>query len=193
MGAAMHHAVGASMIETPEPAAQELDLPVLANDPVNDEYMLLVLKAPRDLLERCRAGQFFHLLCPAIGGEKPYLRRPMSIYGFYPDRGELHFLYKVTGSGTRALFHLGAGDGLATDADFAAIGPLQPRDAAQRRGLAAAGGAQQGDELARRDSKIDVVDRDLVAEILVQAVERHHRFAVAHGCTASVWSGSSRR
>ena len=118
MGAAMHHAVGASMIETPEPAAQELDLPVLANDPVNDEYMLLVLKAPRDLLERCRAGQFFHLLCPAIGGEKPYLRRPMSIYGFYPDRGELHFLYKVTGSGTRALFHLGAGDGLNV------LGPL---------------------------------------------------------------------
>ena len=118
MGAAIHHVVGASMIETPEPAAQELDLPVLANDPVNDEYMLLVLKAPRDLLERCRAGQFFHLLCPAIGGEKPYLRRPMSIYGFYPDRGELHFLYKVTGSGTRALFHLGAGDSLNV------LGPL---------------------------------------------------------------------
>ena len=118
MGAAMHHAVGASMIETPEPAAQELDLPVLANDPVNDEYMLLVLKAPRDLLKRCRAGQFFHLLCPAIGGEKPYLRRPMSIYGFYPDRGELHFLYKVTGSGTRALFHLGAGGSLNV------LGPL---------------------------------------------------------------------
>ena len=118
MGAATHHIVGASMIETPEPAAQELDLPVLANDPVNDEYMLLVLKAPRDLLERCRSGQFFHLLCPAIGGEKPYLRRPMSIYGFYPERGELHFLYKVTGSGTRALFHLGAGDSLNV------LGPL---------------------------------------------------------------------
>src|SRR5690606_26551783 len=72
----------------------------------------LVLAAPREMLDLCRAGQFFNLLCPALGGETPYLRRPMSIYGFYPGRGELHFLYKVTGAGTRALAQLGAGDAL---------------------------------------------------------------------------------
>jgi dihydroorotate dehydrogenase electron transfer subunit len=94
------------------------DLPVIANEPVNGEYMRLVLQAPRNLLERCRAGQFFHLLCPQIGSDKPFLRRPMSIYGFYPERGELHFLYKVTGAGTRGLFHLGPNDSLDV------VGPL---------------------------------------------------------------------
>ncbi len=104
---------------TPQiPAVFERDLPVLSNEPVNGEYMRLVLRAPADLLEQCRAGQFFHLLCPSIGGEAPYLRRPMSIYGFYPEREELHFLYKVTGEGTRALFHLGPDDSLNV------LGPL---------------------------------------------------------------------
>lgn len=99
-------------------AAVERDLTALSNEPVNGEYRLLALAAPRDVLERCRAGQFFHLLCPALGGETPYLRRPMSIYGFWPDKGELHFLYKVTGEGTRALAHLAPGDSLNV------LGPL---------------------------------------------------------------------
>lgn len=97
---------------------RELDLAVKSNVPVNGEYRAMVLEAPASLLENCRAGQFFHLLCPPLGGEAPYLRRPMSIYGFYPERGELHFLYKVTGSGTRALACLDAGDTLNV------VGPL---------------------------------------------------------------------
>ncbi|MEQ9181543.1 MAG: dihydroorotate dehydrogenase electron transfer subunit [Nitratireductor sp.] len=96
----------------------ERDLAVVSNDPANGEYMRLALRAPAELLRRCRAGQFFHLLCPLIGGETPYLRRPMSIYGFFPERGELHFLYKVAGAGTRALFNLGPGDALNV------LGPL---------------------------------------------------------------------
>ena len=42
------------------PAADvfERDLVVVSNDPVNGEYMRLALKAPLELLERCRAGQF---------------------------------------------------------------------------------------------------------------------------------------
>lgn len=102
----------------PEPRVLAAQLPVLANEPVNGEYMRLVLQAPAELLARCRAGQFFHLLCPEIGSDKPFLRRPMSIYGFYPECGELHFLYKVTGAGTRGLFHLGPGDSLDV------VGPL---------------------------------------------------------------------
>lgn len=97
---------------------RELDLAVIANEPVNGEYRRLVLEAPADLLRSCRAGQFFHLLCPPLGGETAYLRRPMSIYGFYPEKRELHFLYKVTGSGTRALALLGAGSRLNV------VGPL---------------------------------------------------------------------
>lgn len=92
--------------------AFELELEVKSNEPVNGEYRNLVLGAPAWLLEQCRPGQFFNLLCPQAGGETPYLRRPMSIYGFYPERGELHFLYKVTGAGTRALATLETKDTL---------------------------------------------------------------------------------
>lgn len=104
--------------EDPKPVVFERDLQIISNVQVNGEYRQMVLKAPRELLEQCRAGQFFHLLCPQLGGENPYLRRPMSIYGFYPEKGELHFLYKVTGEGTRALAHLDAGDTLNV------LGPL---------------------------------------------------------------------
>ena len=107
-----------NVLEDAKSAAFERDLQIISNEQVNGEYRLMVLNAPRDVLEACRAGQFFHLLCPALGGENPYLRRPMSIYGFYPDSGELHFLYKVTGEGTRALSHLVAGDTLNV------LGPL---------------------------------------------------------------------
>ena len=107
------------MDAVPSIKAFELPLSVKSNDPVNGEYRRLVLAAPQDLLARCRAGQFFHLLCPQAGGETPYLRRPMSIYGFYPDQGELHFLYKVTGAGTRALATLALGDRLNV------LGPLE--------------------------------------------------------------------
>lgn len=96
----------------------ELTLPVVRNEAVNGEYKQLVLAAPADLLLRCRAGQFFHLLCPTAGGEAPFLRRPMSIYGFFPETNELHFLYKITGTGTRALGGLGRGDQISV------LGPL---------------------------------------------------------------------
>src|SRR5690606_33651481 len=96
----------------------ERALPVLGNQPVNGEYMKLVLAASPDLVSLCRAGQFFHILCPQIAGEAPYLRRPMSIYGFDAERGELQFLYKVTGAGTRALAALDTGDSLNI------VGPL---------------------------------------------------------------------
>ncbi|MGY6708402.1 MAG: dihydroorotate dehydrogenase electron transfer subunit [Rhizobiaceae bacterium] len=109
---------GQAKISPPPARAFEQSLAVISNDPVNGEYMRLVLRAPADLLRHCRAGQFFHLLCPSIGGEKPYLRRPMSIYGHFPEREELHFLYKVAGAGTRALFHLGPDDRLNV------LGPL---------------------------------------------------------------------
>jgi dihydroorotate dehydrogenase electron transfer subunit len=100
------------------PVAFERALPVIGNQPVNGEYMKLVLAAPPDLVSRCRAGQFFHILCPQISGETPYLRRPMSIYGFDAEKGELQFLYKVTGAGTRALAALDTGDRLNV------VGPL---------------------------------------------------------------------
>jgi dihydroorotate dehydrogenase electron transfer subunit len=90
---------------------------VVANAPVNAEYRHLVV-ACSETAATGAPGQFFQLLCPQSGGEQPYLRRPMSIYGASVAERKLEFLYKVTGSGTRGLDTLKAGDRLDT------MGPL---------------------------------------------------------------------
>lgn len=95
----------------------EVECTIKSNNQVNGEYRLLVLDAPAKILN-CEPGQFFHLLCPISNDFQPYLRRPMSIYGYYPDQGELHFLYKVTGEGTSAIATLKTGD------KFNVMGPL---------------------------------------------------------------------
>lgn len=91
--------------------AHQADTLVKSNTPVNGEYRLLVLDAPQSILQ-CQPGQFFHLLCPVTTIHQPYLRRPMSIYGYSSEKGELQFLFKVTGEGTRALAELKNGDTL---------------------------------------------------------------------------------
>jgi len=95
----------------------EADTRVKSNTAVNGEYRLLVLDAPQSILN-CQPGQFFHLLCPVTSAHQPYLRRPMSIYGYSAEKGELQFLYKLTGEGTRALAELKVGDTLNV------LGPL---------------------------------------------------------------------
>jgi dihydroorotate dehydrogenase electron transfer subunit len=84
---------------------------VLSNAPVNAEYRHLVVRhgAP---FTNATPGQFFQLLCPPTGDEQPFLRRPMSLYGVDPAKGEIEFLYKVTGIGTRGLARLAPGQGL---------------------------------------------------------------------------------
>ncbi len=84
---------------------------VVANAPVNAEYRHLIL-ACSETAAAGAPGQFFQLLCPQSGGDRPYLRRPMSIYGTSIAEQELEFLYKVTGAGTRGLDTLKAGDQL---------------------------------------------------------------------------------
>ena len=95
----------------------EADCEVVSNEPMAGDYRLMILRAPEHILG-CAPGQFFHLLCPAHGGDAPYLRRPMSIYGYDRARGELQFLYKVTGAGTRGLATLEPGGALNV------VGPL---------------------------------------------------------------------
>lgn len=99
-------------------AVAEGTLAVLANDWVNGEYKHLALAAAAPMT-LARPGQFFQLLCPkAAGAGAPFLRRPMSTYRADPQAGRLEFLYKVTGSGTRALATLRQGDSLDV------LGPL---------------------------------------------------------------------
>ncbi|MHA7874206.1 dihydroorotate dehydrogenase electron transfer subunit [Roseivivax sp.] len=87
---------------------KEILATVLTHETVAEDYRLLELSAPAEALD-CAPGQFFHILCPVDGESQPFLRRPMSIYGYDKARGRLSFLYKVTGEGTRALARLAPG------------------------------------------------------------------------------------
>lgn len=84
---------------------------VLSNKAVNGEYRRLVMSCSA-LAASAEPGQFFQLLCPESAGEKPFLRRPMSVYGMRKAPPEVEFLYKVTGAGTRGLETLVQGDPL---------------------------------------------------------------------------------
>ena len=84
---------------------------VLANDEVNKEYRHLVVRCG-DVSANAAPEQFFQLLCPQTGGEQPFLRRPMSLYGADPERRQVEFLYKIAGAGKRGLAVLRAGDQL---------------------------------------------------------------------------------
>jgi dihydroorotate dehydrogenase electron transfer subunit len=64
------------------------------------------------------AGQMFHLLCPSPDSAEVWMRRPMSIYRVDKAAGQLEFLYKVEGRGTRGMATLKPGD------EFNVAGPL---------------------------------------------------------------------
>ena len=53
---------------------------------------------------------------------------------------------------------------LAADPDLAGIGLVEAGDQPQQRGLAAAGGAEKGEELARLDGEVDVLE-DVVGAV----------------------------
>ncbi len=94
-----------------EPAPETL-APVLRHVAVNAEYRQLTIAAP-DAAVLVQPGQFFNLRCPVTVQDEPFLRRPMSVYRADAATGEVEFLYKVAGSGTRALATLRPGDVLS--------------------------------------------------------------------------------
>lgn len=85
---------------------------------VNGRYKYLRLRAPQPVARATAAGQFFQLACPVLENDKPFLRRPMSVYGIGPEEDRIEFLYHVKGVGTRALERVRAGEPVT------AIGPL---------------------------------------------------------------------
>jgi len=89
----------------------EYEALILRHEQVNADYRLMEVSAPEQA-GRALAGQFFHLLCPHVGGLEPFFRRPMSIYRIDRDAGTISFLYKVTGSGTKGLASMREGDRL---------------------------------------------------------------------------------
>jgi dihydroorotate dehydrogenase electron transfer subunit len=97
--------------------ATDFDAAVIQHTQVSKEYWHLVLKTPSDIVTAV-PGQFYHLKCPRRGADYPYFRRPMSIYRADSGSGQLEFLYKVTGVGTRGLASLVPGQSLRL------LGPL---------------------------------------------------------------------
>ncbi len=85
---------------------------------VNARYKYMRVSCPGPVARDTVAGQFFQLACPVRETEAPFLRRPMSVYGFGPEEDRIEFLYHVKGAGTRALERLRPGDALTM------IGPL---------------------------------------------------------------------
>jgi dihydroorotate dehydrogenase electron transfer subunit len=90
-------------------SADDVVATVVSNAWVNSEYKHLVLAAPAPA-PAALAGQFFQLECPATADDRPFFRRPMSVYKADAARGEVEFLYKVTGEGTRGLATLATSD-----------------------------------------------------------------------------------
>jgi dihydroorotate dehydrogenase electron transfer subunit len=90
---------------------------VVSNNSVNDEYKHVVLKVHEHALT-AYAGQMFHLLCPSPDGAEVWMRRPMSVYRVDKAAGEIEFLYKTEGRGTRGMATLEPGD------EFNIAGPL---------------------------------------------------------------------
>jgi dihydroorotate dehydrogenase electron transfer subunit len=90
---------------------------VVSNKWVNQEYKHLILQVHPHAL-RAYAGQMFHLLCPSPDGAEVWMRRPMSVYRVDRAAGQVEFLYKTEGRGTRGMAKLDPGD------DFNIAGPL---------------------------------------------------------------------
>ena len=74
---------------------------------------------------------------------------------------------------------------LSAEMDLAAVGPFQAGYDAQQRGLAGAGGTEQGHELTGADFEIDAAERREFVELLGHAVD-------ADGHAIPLWLQRSR-
>ncbi|WP_392563815.1 dihydroorotate dehydrogenase electron transfer subunit [Orbus wheelerorum] len=90
---------------------------IISNQWINDEYKHMIIQVD-EKAANVKPGQFFNLLCPQTQADKPFFRRPMSTYFANSQTGQVEFLYKVTGSGTRTLAELKTNDKLPV------LGPL---------------------------------------------------------------------
>jgi dihydroorotate dehydrogenase electron transfer subunit len=97
--------------------AEECVTRVISHIWVNSEYKHLVLRASPKALT-AKPGQFFNILCPSPDDGDLWLRRPQSIFRIDRASGNIEFLYKCAGRGTRGMATLKPGD------DCNIVGPL---------------------------------------------------------------------
>src|SRR5258706_12966187 len=93
----------------PEKRVGEFIGTVVSNEWVNKEYKETVVTVHQRAL-KAYAGQMFHLLCPSPDGAEVWMRRPMSVYRVDKAAGQIEFLYKSTGRGTRGMATLESND-----------------------------------------------------------------------------------
>jgi dihydroorotate dehydrogenase electron transfer subunit len=98
---------------------------VVSNKWVNKEYKHVVLGVHEHALT-AYAGQMFHLLCPSPDGAEVWMRRPMSVYRVDKTAGQVEFLYKTEGRGTRGMAMLKPGDELNIAGPLGVGFKLQP-------------------------------------------------------------------
>lgn len=84
-----------------------LDLIVVENRKLTNQYALLILKSPEKLPE-ISPGQFAQVRVD--GSSTTFLRRPISIHYIDYEQNELWFLIQVIGDGTKRLSQLKAGE-----------------------------------------------------------------------------------
>ena len=101
----------------PHIPAEETLAKVLSNVCVNAEYKHLVVKASPKALA-AKPGQFFNILCPSPDDGDLWLRRPQSVYRIDRGNGNIEFLYKCAGRGTKGMATFAAGG------DCNMVGPL---------------------------------------------------------------------
>src|SRR6478735_35566 len=118
MGANDHYTNSALRVGDEDPYPQrrvgEFIGTVVSNTAVNDEYKHIVLRVHEHAL-KAYAGQMFHLLCPSPDGAEVWMRRPMSVYRVDRAAGQIEFLYKTEGRGTRGMALLAPGDDFKLD------------------------------------------------------------------------------
>ncbi|MDR1941025.1 MAG: dihydroorotate dehydrogenase electron transfer subunit [Endomicrobium sp.] len=83
---------------------------IISNKEICDGYFELKIKAEIGVIKSCRPGQFFMICVPGV-----FLRRPISIHD--AQKGEISFLYKIAGKGTKILSQIKEGE-------ISMLGPL---------------------------------------------------------------------
>jgi len=91
---------------------------ITATEPVMGDSMLVSFEAPANLVRDVRPGQFVEILCRSPYSSDPLLRRPYSVYGANPERGDMTVLVRPYGRGSGWLVQQPAGTPLDV------LGPL---------------------------------------------------------------------
>ncbi|HBF34534.1 TPA: hypothetical protein DDW35_08215, partial [Candidatus Sumerlaeota bacterium] len=95
---------------------EKISLELVQCVPQSAEVFMLTFRAPAACLKSARPGQFFNLR--PLDSTAPLLPRPISICEIRPNLGEIDFLMRIHGEGTRLLSQRRPG------AVVEAIGPL---------------------------------------------------------------------